>query len=122
MSLSIDASQPIWRTILSETVTNGDLLALARSVDVLDKDGPGAPKGLIDLTKMSAVDVDFATVSAVIREVDRRHLRSDAKAGFIVRSPTQYGFARTVQMLLQGQPLEIKVFEDNNEALDWVSM
>jgi hypothetical protein len=121
MSLSIDASQPIWRTTFSETVTNGDLLALARGIDILENDCRAAPKVLIDLTEMSDVDVDFATVSAVAGEVDHHRLRGKSKTGFIARSPMQYGIARTIQMLLYGQPIDMQVFEDNNDALEWVS-
>ncbi len=121
MSLSIDASQPVWRTALSATVTNDDLLALARSVDVLARDGSVSSKGLVDLREMSDVDVDFATLVVVAQEVESHRLRSDAKTGFIARSPMQYGFAGTLQMLLYGQPLEIQVFEDNEDALEWIS-
>lgn len=121
MSLSIDASQPIWRTTFSETVTNGDLLAWARGVEILENDGRDAPKVLIDLREMSDVDVDFATVSAVVGEVDRHQLPGKSKTGFIASSPMQFGFARTMQMLLYGRPVDIRVFEDGNDALEWVS-
>ena len=121
MSLSIDASQPIWRTTFSETVTNGDLFALARGIDILENDSRVAPKVLIDLTDISDVDVDFAAVNAITEEVDRHQLPGKSKTGFIARSPMQYGFARTIQMLLHDQPVEIQVFEDKNDAIEWVS-
>jgi hypothetical protein len=121
MSFSVDASQPIWRTAFSETVTNDDLLKLARGIDILENDDRVAPKVLIDLRELSDVDVDFATVRAVVGEVDRHQLPGTAKTGFIARSPVQYGFARTIQMLLYGQPLDIQVFEDKDDALEWVS-
>jgi hypothetical protein len=121
MSFSVDASQPIWRTAFSETVTNDDLLKLARGIDILENCDRVAPKVLIDLRELSDVDVDFATVRAVVGEVDRHHACGKGKTGFIARSPAQYGFARTIQMLLYGHLLEIQVFEDKNEALEWVS-
>ncbi len=121
MSLSIDASQPIWRTTLSETVTNRDLLELARGIEVLESDGCIASRGLIDLSEISDVDVDFAAVTAVVGEVDRYPLRGKGKTGFIAHSPMQYGFARTVQMLLYGRRVRIRIFDDNNDALRWVS-
>jgi hypothetical protein len=120
MSLSIDASQPIWRTKFSGTVTNGDLLTLARGIDILENDGRVAPKVLIDLREMSDVDVDFDTVSAVTGEVDRHQLPGTSKTGFIACTPMQYSFARTIQMLLFGQPIEIEVFEENDQALEWI--
>jgi hypothetical protein len=120
MSLSIDASQSIWRTTLSNTVTNSDLLKLARCIDVLNRETPVGPKGLVDLREISDVDIDLATLKQVKQEMDRHIVRSESKTGFIARSPMQYGIARAIQMLLYDQPIEMQVFEDNDEALKWV--
>ena len=119
MSCTIDVSQSIWRTTFSETLTNRDLLEVARRIGALRENGI-VRNGLVDLRTLCDMDIDYPTLNTITLEAQSHRPRSEVRTAIIANNPIQYGIARMVQTLLNGRERDVHVIENEKAALDWL--
>jgi hypothetical protein len=109
----------MWRTAVSGTMTNGDLLGLVKRIGALHEDGI-IRNGLIDLRALSDMDLDYSTLNTIMREAQSHTPRNEVRTAFIAMSPIQYCIARMFQTLLNRRNRDIQVCEDEKDAIDWL--
>jgi hypothetical protein len=79
-----------------------------------------ARNGLVDLRTLSDMDIDYTTLNTIALERQSHGMRKNVRTAIITLSPVQYGIARMFQRLLNGRERDIRVFEDEPDALDWL--
>jgi hypothetical protein len=120
MSCTVDANPSIWQLTISGTLTNRDLLDLAKLVNGPGNDAPIAPCGLVDLRGLIELDVHFSRLLGTIAAVGSRNRLERVKGAIIAKSPTQFRLARTIELLVNRRQVEMRTFESEDEALRWV--
>jgi hypothetical protein len=121
MQYTVEALERLWRITLSGPLADRDLLELQRLIMEIDESTSVAPNLLIDLRALSHMDFDYRTVSDLARALGNRSLTNIERVALLAAIPIQYGFARMFQMLSENRHVEVRVFENENNALDWLS-
>ncbi len=121
MQYTIDVNERPWRVVLSGTMTIRDLLELRSLIMEIDESNSVASNGLVDLRSLSNTDIDNGSVSGLARALRSRPLPNTERVALLAGTPIQYGFARMFQMLNDNWHVEVGVFENEKDALDWLS-
>ncbi len=119
MQYKMDMIGGIIRVTFSGTLTKHDLVELVQRG--IGKSTVITPNWLFDLRALTQMDIDFVAVSELARVLLGRALPHTVKAAILVSNSIQHGFARMLQILLDHPQVEVKVFEDEMFALDWLS-
>ncbi len=121
MQYTIDADERPWRVALSGTITVRDLLELRSVIMEIDESSSFGSNGLVDLRSLSNTDIDYGSVSRLARALRSRSLLNADRVALLAGTPIQYGFARMFQMLSDQWHVEVGLFENEKDALDWLS-
>lgn len=121
MQYTIDMNERYWRLTLSGTMTSQDLLQVERMNMKIDDIGPGTSNGLVDLRSLSDINIDYHSVSELAHALGGNSLPSTQKIALLAGAPIQYGYARMFQMLSEQWHVNVEVFEDEKDALVWLS-
>ena len=121
MSYTINMGETIWRATFSKILTKDDLLEIARRIESL-REGGTDPNGVIDTRRLSGVDIDFDTIATIVLEMQSHPAGNGMRIAMLAETPVQCGFAKTLQMLLIQRHINVQLFfEDEEDALDWIS-
>jgi hypothetical protein len=118
---TIYANVKIRRVAFSGTMTNRDILELGERIRKTSDGDLVKLNGLIDLRELTNIDMNFSVVSTFAAALRRRSLSNKVKVAILGNRPIQYGFARMLQSLLNHPQVEVEVFENENDAFDWLS-
>jgi hypothetical protein len=121
MEYTIDANETLWRVTLSGTLSKRDLLELERLIMEMDQSSSVARHWLVDLRPLSTMDLDYRSVSKLARALGSRSLPHTERVVLLAGIPIQYGFARMFQMLSEQWHAQVEVFENEKDALNWLS-
>ena len=110
-----------WAT-LHGTVTNADLLDLARKAAELEAKHAIVPHRIADFGTVDELKIDFAGVEALVRERSRKRFPNESKTALIAPDVIHYGFARMFQTLMGRSQIHVAIFPTSAEALQWLSM
>lgn len=122
MGYVIDLSQHVWRITFSTTLTNEDIALLAKDSARLDASQPVVPNRLVDLRQLEAISIGFLEMSRFTEQRKAAKLPNNVKSGFVTNSPIQVGFARMFQTLLDHPQIEVRIFNDEKAALEWLGV
>lgn len=120
MKYSIDEDERLWRLTLSGPMTKQDLLEVKRLIMEIDESSSVAQNRLVDLRPLSVMDIDYRSVSELARTLGSRALANTERVALLAGVPVQYGFARMFQMLSENWHAKVEVFENEEDALDWL--
>ena len=67
-------------------------------------------------------DFGFDAMSGFVDRIRKRYGNATAanKGALLVNDSTQYGLSRMFQLLMDGFPTQISVFQDESAAMDWI--
>lgn len=121
MGYLLDKSESIWKVVFDGTLVPDVLHELAVEVETYERTERSVPNRLLDLRKVDKLDVtsseliQFATLHRTTR------MPSGFKSAYLASNSLQFGFARMVQSLLTNPQNEVRVFRDEEEALEWLT-
>lgn len=121
MHYTIDENEKLWRVTLSGTITNRDLQELEKLIVETDEHIPVTPNRLVDLRLLSTMDIDYRGVSGLVRVLGSHSMLNTQRVAFLVCIPIQFGYARMFQILSENWHGTVEVFENEKDALDWLS-
>ena len=121
MSYSLDTSQNVWRLTFSGTLTGDDLQKLSEEVEKSEQTSPSAFNRLVDMRQLKGISIGFSEMSDLASRRRRQKFSNNIKSALVTNHPIQYGFARMYQTLLSHPQITVKVFQDETEALNWLS-
>jgi hypothetical protein len=121
MEYTVDAKERIWRVTFFGTMTYRDLLELEERVKKIHESNLVGLDGLVDLRELSNIHIDFVAVSGFTAALRCRSLPNKVRMAIVAMGPIQYGFARMFQTLLDHPQIEVQVFANEKDALDWFS-
>lgn len=101
-------------------VTGAELLKSAAEVREIEDREAVTPARLVDLCGMTAIDLDFDTVSSFAAMRKRSELKNTTKSALVTANDVQFGFARMYQSLNQNPHLRVEIFKDRSQGLQWV--
>lgn len=107
-------------TRMAGVIVAADLPGHAQDLARIEAGLPASPHRIADLTAVTGGDVSFDQVNgfAALRRTAR--LRNPVKSAIVVRTPVQFGVARTFQTLNDNPDITIRVFRDDAEARAWL--
>ena len=97
----------------------GDLDAVAAEVERLEDAGVIGDR-LTDLTALDHINVGFEEVFAVALKRAQRQIRTPVRSALVASKPVQFGFARMFQMLNDNPRIQIRIFDNREEAEQWL--
>jgi hypothetical protein len=120
MQYAIDANEREWRLTLSGTMADRDLLDLEGLIMGIDESSSVAPNWLVDLRPLSNIEIDYRSVSRFAHVLGRCSLMNTERVALLAGIPIQYGFARMFQILSENWQVEVGLFENEKDALNWL--
>ena len=76
-----------------------------------------------DLTKITGIRLDFIQLADVAAERREAYAgRPPVKSAFLATSAEAYGFARMFGTLLEGSPIEVRVFRKVEDVAQWLGV
>jgi hypothetical protein len=102
-------------------MTYHDLLELEERVKKIDESNFVEQNGLVDLRALSILDIDLTAVGMFAAALRSRSLPNKVRVAIIAMGPIQCGYARMFQTLLNHPQIEVEVFINEKDALDWLS-
>jgi hypothetical protein len=121
MEYTVDTNEGIWRVTFFGTMTYQDLLELEEQVKKIHESNFVDLNGLVDLREVSNIHLDFVALSGFTAALRNRSLPNKVRVAIIAMGPIQYGYARMFQTLLNHPQIEVEVFINEKDALDWFS-
>jgi hypothetical protein len=121
MQYTIDANGEPCRLTLSGTMANRDLLDLEGLIMGIDESSSVAPNWLVDLRSLSNMEIDYRSVSGFAHVLGRCSLMNTERVALLGGTQIQYGFARMFQIISENWQVEVGLFENEKDALDWLS-
>jgi len=122
MSYSVDKYQNIWQAKISEILTDDDIIGLKRKLQIFHEGYALSANGLVDLRTLTDMDIDLSTLNNLTSEMEVHLSRNEIKMAFMVESPIQYGIARMFRIILSPWKTDVRLFEEEKEALEWISV
>jgi hypothetical protein len=104
---------------LSGVLDRADLDALTAEVERLEDAGVLIDR-LTDLTPLERIDVGFEEVFAVAQRRAERKVTAPIRSALVANRPVQFGFARMFQMLNDNPRILIRIFDNLQEAQQWL--
>ncbi len=95
-----------------------DLKAVTHEVERLE--AVALKDRLTNLTAVERIDVGFEEVFALAQRRLERTVATPIKSALIANRPVQFGFARMFQMLNDNPRLRIRIFDNPEEAEQWL--
>ena len=96
-----------------------DLNAVMKEVHRLEDEGLLRDR-LTDLTALDRIDVGFEEVFALARERADRRVAAPIRSALVANRPVQFGFARMFQILNDNPRIQIRIFDNREEAQRWL--
>ena len=96
-----------------------DLDAVTAEVKRLEEAGAIGDR-LTDLTALERIDVGFEEVFGVALKRAQRVIRAPVRSALVANKPVQFGFARMFQMLNDNPRIQIRIFDNRQEAEQWL--
>jgi hypothetical protein len=121
MPFTIDASQPILRITFSGILTNQDLLDLGKEAARIESGYPVVPHRLTTMRAVERVEINFQGVLALATERLKLTFPNMFKSAIVAGDVVHYGFARMFETLNDHPQIVIAIFQDEPEALRWLS-
>lgn len=121
MAYTFDSSKNIWRVTFSGTLTGGDLNGVLKQLAELDRTRPTVPNRFVDLTQVEGVAIGYPDMDHFTRGRREYTLANKVKTALVTSNSIQYGFARMFQTLLNHPQVSVRLFDDEKDALDWLS-
>jgi hypothetical protein len=106
----------------SGTFTNQDLMHAAMDVAELEESSASIPHRIADLRPVERLEIDFIGVLALADDRRWRRFKNPFKTAIIAPDLARYGFARMFQTLNDHPQITIVIFEEDTEALSWLSL
>lgn len=117
---TVDESQAIIRITLSGTLTNPELVALARDLVRIESAAGVVPNRLTDVRPVTHLEIDFRGVLAYSTQRLRARFPNSFKSAVVANDVVHYGFARMFETLNDHPQIVIAIFSDEREALRWL--
>jgi hypothetical protein len=98
-----------------------DLRIAAKEVAVLEEELAISPNRLTDISLVEGIDLNFQEMEAFADIRRRVALKNDIRSAIVVADSLQVGFARMFQTLNDHPKITIRIFNNREEAIAWVS-
>jgi hypothetical protein len=77
----------------------------------------------VDMTKITEIQLDFKRLADLAAERREAYAgRPPVKSAVLATSAEAYGFARMFGTLLEGSPIEVRVFREVGDAAEWLAV
>jgi hypothetical protein len=106
--------------IFPDLLTVRDIFPLAKEMNLIDNKYSILPNRLVDLRKVKSFDGDFNSVFDLAKIRVAKKFPNHFKSALVVANELQLGFARMFQTLSDNPQITIKVFLDEQKALEWL--
>ena len=110
------------RIEFSGTFTNQDLAHGAIDVAELEESSESIPHRIADLRAVERLEINFVGVLALALDRRRRQFKNPFKTAIIAPDLVRYGFARMFQTLNDHPQIQIAIFGEEAEALNWLRL
>lgn len=108
-------------TSLSGDIDFVGILEALAEFEQLEKKFPPYFNRVTDLTGATSIDLDYNEVSGVAKKRMAAYLPDEVKSAFVVSNDEQHGFARMFFSLNNHPKIELKLFKNLAEAIDWIA-
>ena len=123
--MSIEVTYPQHARVRIQTFSGAisaeEYVASMRALVGSDRFDPSMD-ALVDLRGVTSTTVRAEHVRAVRDLMASPQVRAPRKVAFVVGNAVTLGYARAYQMLMEGGPEEIEIFEDLQEARGWLGL
>ncbi len=103
-----------------ENISNGDFHRLPKEFEEIEKEYPGSPNRLVSLCDIKSFNADFASVLFLAEKRNQKDFPNRFKTAILVKNEYQLGFARMFQTFIENPKMNVKIFFDQLQALDWL--
>ena len=121
MSVAHFERDGIVHIVYSGTVIQQDIEDPVSILEELEAKTERAPNRLVDLTRVTRLDVGFNDVLTFANRRRAQRFRSPFKIAALTYDPVTTGFAQMYQALNDNPQITIEVFSDRDEALRWLT-
>ncbi len=121
MAFAIQTDEPIVRIDLSGTLTNDNLLGLARDMLAYEGKLSVIPHRLTDVRAVTRLEITFNDIFRLAERRLAQKFPNVFKSAIIASDVVHYGFARMFQTLNDHPQISIANFSDSPQALRWLA-
>lgn len=107
-------------TSLSGDIVFTGLLKALGEFEQIEKKHPSYFNRVTDLRGATSIDLDYNEVFGLARKRMTAYLPDEVRSAYIVSNDEQYGFARMFFALNKHPKIELKLFNELDEAIEWV--
>jgi hypothetical protein len=120
MPLEIHHETDLVRVVLKGTLTEADLVALAKEAEETERNAGVSPNRLTDGTAVSEITITFHQMQAFALRRRTATVKNKMRSAIVAPGPLRYGFARMFQTLNDNPKIEISIFGDTAAAVRWL--
>jgi hypothetical protein len=121
MSLEIHHETDLVRVVLKGSLTEADLIALAKEAEETERNAGVSPNRLTDGSAVSEIAITFNQMQAFASRRRVATLKNRMRSAIVAPGPLRYGFARMFQTLNDNPKIEISIFGDVAAARRWLT-
>jgi hypothetical protein len=121
MGYTINVKDNVRTVVCTGSLTAPDLLELAEQVSALRTRNPQAMDILADLSRVSEIEIDISTMENFAAGLLGIIPPKDIKIALVARTEIQCSYAESFKILSDHPQLEVRVFQDEKDAMEWLS-
>jgi hypothetical protein len=120
MPITIPRNGDLLEITFSGKIATADLLTGAREVAEIEASEAVTPARLIDLSGVTHIDVNFASMQQFADLREKSQLKNPTRSAIVAPSALQFGFARMYQTIQANPQLAVEIFRTRADALAWL--
>ncbi|MBI1795611.1 MAG: STAS/SEC14 domain-containing protein [Candidatus Eisenbacteria bacterium] len=109
------------RVTFHGALTEADLQGIADAAEEIERGRHPVPHRIADLSGVTEVRVDYEDMKVLAGRRRRIKFANAFRSAIVVKTPVQMGMARMFQTLNDNPQIEIRIFEDEAPALQWLA-
>lgn len=121
MPITFEFKDPIFWIRLSGSISNNDLMEVVTAFDQMENQHAVTPHRITDLSEITEVKIDFDDMLSLASQRRAKHFQNFYKSAIVASDETQTGFARMFQTLNNNPQVTLRIFNDIQSALAWIS-
>ena len=121
MAVDIELKANVLHVTMSGVLTDADFTTIGTTVEDFEAGLDIVPPRICDMSAVTRIDIGFDEVWALAHRRQQSDLRNNIRTALVVQTLVQRGIARMFQTLNDHPLVNIRIFDDTESALEWLT-